>query len=76
MLLRSLARLTLVEATVVGVVVAVAGLIGDLAASWIKRRAGVKDYGTLLPGHGGVLDRFDSFLTVAAVLSIFAAYLW
>jgi phosphatidate cytidylyltransferase len=76
MLLRSLARLTLGEAAVVGVVVAVAGLVGDLAASWVKRRAGVKDYGTLLPGHGGVLDRFDSFLTVAAVLSIVAAYVW
>ena len=45
-----------------GVVVAIAAPVGDLVESKIKRDLGVKDLGTLLPGHGGVLDRFDAFL--------------
>ncbi|MBO5575009.1 MAG: phosphatidate cytidylyltransferase [Ruminococcus sp.] len=50
---------------VAGMICAVIGLIGDLTASIIKRQTGIKDYGNIMPGHGGVMDRFDSVLLVA-----------
>lgn len=50
------------RAAVLGLFIACAGLVGDLSASWVKRRAGIKDYSSALPGQGGFLDRFDSLL--------------
>ena len=47
------------------------GIVGDLIASYIKRSFGIKDYGNLIPGHGGILDRMDSILLVAPFLQLF-----
>ncbi len=54
-----------------GPLVALAAQVGDLAESMLKRAAGASDSGTLIPGHGGVLDRVDSFLFAAPVLTLY-----
>ena len=56
---------------VMGAIASVLGILGDLFASSVKRQVGIKDYGTIFPGHGGILDRFDS---VAPFVSIAVRY--
>ncbi|PWE34294.1 phosphatidate cytidylyltransferase [Maritimibacter sp. 55A14] len=54
------------------VAMCLAAQLGDVAESWIKRRAGVKDASNILPGHGGLMDRFDGLVGAALVLALYA----
>lgn len=58
-----------IKMAVVAVFGALLGMVGDLFASAVKRQTGIKDYGNIMPGHGGVIDRFDSVL-------LLAPYIW
>jgi phosphatidate cytidylyltransferase len=63
------------HAILLGPLVALAAQAGDLAESMLKRAAGAKDSGGLIPGHGGMLDRVDSFLFAAPVVSLYVVAL-
>jgi phosphatidate cytidylyltransferase len=62
--------LNIVGVIVAGCLIAVLAQAGDFFESWMKRRAGVKDSGSLIPGHGGLFDRLDGFLAVFFVLAL------
>jgi phosphatidate cytidylyltransferase len=63
------------EFTIIGAASSIISQVGDLAASAIKRNHDVKDYGNLIPGHGGILDRFDSIIFTAPIVYYLAVLL-
>ena len=66
--------LNIIMATIIGLGIASASFAGDLAASYVKRQFAVKDFGRTFPGHGGFLDRFDSFIFAGAFVYLFHSF--
>ena len=64
-------HLPIFRAVGVGLIAGIVGQIGDLFESALKRELGIKDFGSVMPGHGGALDRFDSLLFVAPFAYLF-----
>ena len=65
----------IMEYVIICAIGALIAMVGDLAASAIKRNQDIKDYGSLIPGHGGILDRFDSVIFVAPIIFILSRLL-
>jgi phosphatidate cytidylyltransferase len=66
--------LSFYDAAIIGVLVGIFGQMGDLTESLLKRDAGVKDSSNLIPGHGGIFDRFDSLLLSAPAVLLYLSF--
>lgn len=70
-----MSNISILHLVILGILCGVISQIGDFAASAVKRYVKVKDYGSIMPGHGGVLDRFDSILFIGPVVYFYISFL-
>jgi phosphatidate cytidylyltransferase len=66
--------LGILAVSIIAAIAALISMVGDLTASAIKRNYDIKDYGNLIPGHGGILDRFDSMIITAPIIYYLSFY--
>ena len=66
---------TIVYVSIISAIAALVSMVGDLTASAIKRNYDIKDYGKIIPGHGGIMDRFDSVIFTAPMIYFLALFL-
>lgn len=74
-MINKIANVNLIDFILIGALCGIMGQLGDLVASSIKRYVGIKDYGNLIPGHGGILDRFDSILFNSLVVFYYLTFI-
>lgn len=75
LLFKNVLKIQIIDLILIGICTGIVGQIGDLIASSIKRFTEIKDFGSLIPGHGGVLDRFDSILMISIVMFVLSKVL-
>ena len=66
-------QLNLLQWLILSIIIVITGTLGDLVESMLKRSLGIKDSGNILPGHGGMLDRFDAVLIAAPFVFVYLA---
>ena len=73
-LIRDLIDFNIFQALILGFIIGVLAFSGDLFESFFKRKIGIKDSGNLIPGHGGLLDRFDGYILILPLINVFFIY--